>query len=287
MAANERRTAAVAAEFPAAGERPTPVCTRGDVIVMQDADGSPYTILNTPYNKLRHYDYAGRRIMYAFDEDNRIEETYTPGVFNCHSTGGRLVQISDTAAVTTAIVDGDRDGYVRLCTRWLSATIQRDYIATYVRGSSRLGYDAKEDAYLVDGGLFRIDKHGNAESAIHGADGRKVGHRSLCIVNTEARGEIEVVDPQLGRIRVAEVTQMIIAKLMFLLHPSHDAVFLEQLGPVVREHVDRLIAAGPPLSTYDAVPRYDDIRGGEAAYSQPPLPEPHGGPDRNGGGGRP
>ena len=247
---------------------------------MQDAEGYPYTITNTPYNRLRHFEYAGRRIMYAFDDENVVEETYTPGIFNCRSAGGRLVQVSDTAAVTTAIVEGDRDGYVSLCTKWLSATLQRDYIATYVRGSRRLDYDAKEDRYVVDGGMFRVDKNGNAEAAHHGPDGRIEGYSGLCIVNTEARDSIEVVDPQLGRLVVTEVTQMIIGKLMFLLHPSDDRVFLDQLDGIARAHAKMLIDAGPPLSTYDAVPRYDDMRGGEPVAQPAPAGAEKGGEGR-------
>ena len=260
--------AAAAAPAPRSAEPPTAICTRGDVIVMQDADGYPYTILNTPYNRLRHYEYAGRRIMYAFDGDNVVEETYTPGIFNCRTTGGRLVQISDTAAITTAIVENDRDRYASLCIKWLSATLQRDYIATYVRGSRRLEYDARLDRYVVDGGMFRVDKHGNAEAARHRPDGSIDGYHSLCIVNTEARSDMEVVDPQLGRLVVSEATQMIVGKLMFLLHPSDDKVFLDQLGGTALAHARRLIDAGPPSSTYDAVPRYDDMRGGDSVQQR-------------------
>ena len=260
MAADAPRPDAMATGFP------TVVCARGDVLVMQDARGYPYTIHNTPYNRLRYIDYAGRRIMYAFDDDNIVEETYTPGIFNCR-TRGRLIQISDTAAVTSAIVERDAEAYSALCMRWLDATIQQEYIETYVRGNRRLSYDAAAKKYLVDGGIFRVDHDGNAEMSQHSRDGRHTGWSFLCIVNTEPRKKMDVVDPQLGRISINEKTQMVIAKLMFLLHPSEDPVFIGQLGPIVKAHAMKLIRAGPPESTYDA-PRYDDVRGGAA-----PLPD--------------
>lgn len=264
---------------------------------MQDADDYPFTIENTPYNRLRYMDYAGRRIMYAFDDRNAAEETYTPGIFNCRFDGGRLIQVADTAAVTECIVSSDVERYVSMCLKWWSATVQKDYLDTYVRGSRRLSYNDKERAYEVDGGMFRVDDLGNAHSARFNSKGKR-SYRPLCIVNTQARSGIEVVDPQLGRIVVNEKTQMIVAKLMFLLHPaSDDTVFLGQLGKTVRQHVDRLIAAGPPASTYDAVRaaggtadadaddtdgdygrpamRYDDVRGVEAplAPADPPQPQ--------------
>lgn len=258
---------------------PTPICVRGEVIVMQDADDYPFTIENTPYNRLRYMDYAGRRIMYAFDGSNTVEETYTPGIFNCRFEGGRLIQVADTAAVTECIVSSDAKRYVSMCVKWWSATVQKDYLDTYVRGSRRLSYNAEEGAYEVDGGMFRVNDRGNAYSAQFSKNGKR-SYRPLCIVNTQARSGIEVVDPQLGRIVINEKTQMIVAKLMFLLHPAaDDDVFLGQLGKTVRQHVDRLIAAGPPASTYDATAaaRYDDVRGVEAplapAAQQPQQPQ--------------
>ena len=251
---------AAAASQDAASGCPSVVCTRGDVLVMQDANGYPYTIHNTPYNRLRYQDYAGRRIMYAFDDDNVIEETYTPGIFNCRSRG-RLVQISDTAAVASSIVRQDRDAYADLFARWFSATIQKEYIETYVKGSRRLSYDGAAKTYMVDDGIFKVDEDGNAYSANHDPSGKRIGWSPLCIVNTEARESMEVVDPQLGRISVSEKTQMVVGKLMFLLHPTDDCVFRHQLDDITNAHVARLIEAGPPDSTYD-MPRYDDIRGG-------------------------
>lgn len=267
MAADTPRPDAAATGFP------TVVCARGDVLVMQDARGFPYTIHNTPYNRLRYIDYAGRRIMYAFDEDNIVQETYTPGIFNCRMSG-RIVQISDTAAVTLAIVEQDVGAYVALCKRWLDATIQKEYIETYVRGSRRLAYDADAKKYLVDGGMFRVDENGNAETAVHDKDGSRAGWSFLCIVNTQARESMDVVDPQLGRITVSEKTQMIVGKLMFLLHPTDDRVFLNQLDKITGAHARKLIRAGQPDSTYDA-PRYDDMRGG-AAFPAHPDPSPGG-----------
>ena len=270
MAADTSRPAGGArAAPPPSGEAsglPAVVATRGDVLVMVDARGFPYTIHNTPYNRLRYMDYAGQRIMYAFDDDNVIEETYTPGIFNCRSLG-RLVQISDTAAVTTTIVEQDVGAYVALCKTWLDSTIQAEYIATYVKGSARLSYDDAAKRYVVDGGMFRVDKNGNAEAMVHDADGRAAGWNSLCIVNTQAREKLEVIDPQLGRITISEKTQMVVGKLMFLLHPSNDRVFLDQLDPTAKAHAKRLIYAGPPESTYD-MPRYDDIRGGGQVPSE-------------------
>lgn len=259
--------AATAAAQASADGLPTVVCERGDVLVMQDAKGYPYTIVNSPYNRLRYISYAGRRIMYSFDKDNVVEETYTPGVFNCRM-GGRLVQISDTAAVTTSILEMNRDAYVRLCKSWLDATIQKEYIDMFVNGNRRLSYDKNNNMYLVDGGMFKVDADGNALMAKHADDGARIGYGFLCIVNTEARHRMDVVDPQLGRISISEKTQMVVGKLMFLLHPTGDRVFLDQLDPFARAHAMRLIADGPPKSTYD-MPRYDDMRGGEAPYAEP------------------
>lgn len=267
---SSRAAGAAATAAPAASELPTVVCARGDVLVMQDARGFPYTVVNSPYNRLRYIDYAGNRIMYAFDDDNIVEETYTPGIFNCRM-GERLVQISDTAAVTSAIVARDVDAYAKLCRRWLDATIQREYIDTYVRGNRRLSYDADKDMYLVDGGMFMVDPAGNALMAVHDTDGARTGHSFLCIVNTESRSRMDVVDPQLGRISISEKTQMVVGKLMFLLHPSGDRVFLDQLDEFALAHAMKLIADGPPKSTFD-MPRYDDMQGGESAHARRDAP---------------
>ena len=268
MAAATTISAAAATPGRASGP-PTAICVRGETIVMQDSNGYPYTILASPYNRLRFMDYAGRRIMYAFDDDNVVEETYTPGIFNCRTGGGRLIQISDTAAVTSAIVNRDKAAYIDLCLRWLSATHQKEYIQTYIRGNRRLAFDERAGKYTVDDGMFRVDTNGNAESAQHSPCGELTNWRSLCIVNTEARERMEVVDPQLGRIIITEKTQMIVGKLLFLLHPSEDDVFLGQLDSVAHAHARRLIAAGPPTSTYDAM-RRDDIRGGAPAVGGAP-----------------
>ena len=245
-------------------EPPTAVCVRGDVIVMQDPDGYPFTVENSTYNHLRYVDYAGRRIMYKFQgsvagrgggsggseaAEDVVEETYTPGIFNCRS-GDKLVQISDTAAVMQAIIDDDRAGYRDLCGRWYNMSIQHEYIETYIRGSSRLSHDKAGKKFIVDGGMFAVSYKANAMFAEDGMGMRR--WVPLCIVNTESRREQTLYDPQMGRITITEMTQMIIGKLMFLLHPTRDEVFLEQLTGKARKHAEMLIGARRPDSTYDA-----------------------------------
>ena len=255
-------------------EPPTAVCVRGDVIVMQDPDGYPFTVENSTYNHLRYVDYAGRRITYKFQgsvgggsdgaseaAEDVVEETYTPGIFNCRS-GDKLVQISDTAAVMQAIIDDDRAGYRGLCSRWYSMSIQHEYIETYIRGSSRLSHDKAGKKFLVDGGIFAVSYKANAMFAQDEAGARR--WVPLCIVNTESRREQTLCDPQMGRITITEMTQMIIGKLMFLLHPARDQVFLEQLTGKALKHAEMLIDARRPDSTYDAGVGDADL---EAAHS--------------------
>lgn len=226
-----------------------------------------------PYHSLKYVEFDGNRIFHAFggDRRQRIEETYNDGIFNAYmaveGTDGRdieqVVQISDALGLAKAVGSDDGRAYRSIFAEWHGKKMQSEIVEYMIVASNadrvravQSGGEAggdPETSYVVDG-RFKVDRRGAAYYLAR--KGGKPGGDSadeweyLCLVADERRrssggggvGGDDIVDiPGKGPAEMTPVTRVVIAKIAFLLYPSHDTVFLNQLPSAMRRRVVRMI----------------------------------------------
>ena len=215
------------------------------------------------YHRLKYAHFDGNRIFHSFDgAGTRVEETYNDGIFNAYmGVGGGgggvdedeaelVVQISDTASLAESILANDKDKYRRIFYEWYSRFMQDEVVdymiasgspervqAVAEAGGDNVDGEPSGKSYIVDG-RFKVDGRGAAYV-------KKGGNwEYLCIVVTPA-GEDEcstIEIPGRGPITMTAVTRTVMAKIAFLLYPTRDRVFLDQLPRDMRASVLRMIS---------------------------------------------
>ena len=99
----------------------------------------------------------------------------------------------------------------------------------------RVKKNKEQDRYEVDD-MFGVNSHGIA--LYRTLDGQ---WHNLCLVVQQAVKPRELDLPGLGPTLLNEITQTILAKIMFLLFPNEERVFMDQLPDHARKHVRHLI----------------------------------------------
>ena len=190
----------------------------------------------------------------------------------------QVVQISDALGLAKAVLSDDARAYGAIFAEWYGkkmqseiveymivagnanrvAAVQLDDVGNEGRGG---GTSEAEKAYVVDG-RFLVDgrgaayylseragiKHGDVDDSESGGGPRFSTNRRdwdyLCLVaDDRKRGRADnIVDvPGKGAAAMTPVTRVVIAKIAFLLHPTDDRVFLNQLPSAMRKSVVRMI----------------------------------------------
>lgn len=202
----------------------------------------------TDYFKLKLIDFDDNRIFYIFKEKYngkhivKVEETYTDGIFNCY-VGTALQQISDAETIAKTILNEDLDEFIATFKLWQNSYIQKHIIRTMIQELSilsRIQIKDDGDIYIIDD-MFLVNKRGNAYSL------KNKEWSPLCIV---ANGQHTITDnnsttdiivsnsDKTSHEKMNRITQIILAKILFLLYPNpDDSVFMGQLSPSVKKHV--------------------------------------------------
>ena len=208
---------------------------RQDLFIVQTPGGIT-TLPKTDYFtlKLKHFD--GKRIFHDFGRNGAwLEETYDDGIFNCHH-GEHLVQVANAEVVAKAVLANNYDAYFKTFSKWHGIKQQADIISVLLRPySHRINTNKETGMYEIDD-VFAVDAHGVAR--FRTVDGRWLG---LCLVAKTVSNKKDVELPELGHVMLNEITQIILAKVLFLLFPKHDDVFLDQLPEHAKRHALHLI----------------------------------------------
>ncbi|MBI4258311.1 MAG: hypothetical protein HY619_05085 [Thaumarchaeota archaeon] len=209
---------------------------RKDLLVVI-RQGKVETLPKTPYTILKHLHFRGRRIIYTFNKEMKVVETYDDGIFNAHMKSGHL-QIRKRDRLAEAVIEhhekGETSNFQALFSEEYAEQNRLELIKHLV-GEYRGRVRFEENLTEVDG-LFAVDQHGNAyvkdDSALP-ADWRK-----LCLV---AQGQLtpRYVETPIGPVRLDERGLTILAKILFLLNPNmEDSVFASQLPDWVRRRIE-------------------------------------------------
>ena len=206
-----------------------------DLFIVQ-TDGHISTLPRNDYFILKLHHFDGNRIFYDFGKNGaRIEETYDDGIFNCYHDES-LVQIADGESIARAILDKNYDAFFSLFARWFGIKQQEKILCTIFRQyGQRVRQDKSSGMYIIDD-IFGVNEHGVGRYCTE--DGK---WKNMCIVVRQSVKPREINMPGIGPVLLNEITQTILAKVLFLLFPTRDIVFLNQLSPTAKAHAMHLI----------------------------------------------
>jgi len=204
------------------------------LIVMQN--GRVQTLPLSPYTVLKHKHFHGNRIIYKFNSDMEVTETYTDGIFNCRLRSEKL-QIRKRDDIAKAIMQHHQTNDCAYYEQIFASEYAKHYRTDLLMQLLEV-YDERVrvqgDTFVIDG-IFRVDQHGNA----YVKQANKYGWKNICIV-VQGKLKPHYIDTPIGSIQLDETALTIIAKITFLLFPNlEDTVFAQQLPDNVKRMLKR------------------------------------------------
>lgn len=203
--------------------------TAGTILI--EMDGRPELLPNNDYTQLRFMRFDGGRIHHDFGDGCIIQETYNRGIYNCECDG-ELIQIYDGGQVARAILDDDIEAYRTVFSEWYGERTEHEVVGAVIREfgdrvkRGKLGKGV--DGYIVDD-LWGVRTDGGA-MYYH----NNMWHH-ICLVASRTEDREIVLNGHTKPVKVSARTWVVMAKIMFLLHPRPERVFMGQLpGPLKR-----------------------------------------------------
>jgi len=213
---------------------PQIIAERDNTLILFDS-GKVITVPNTLYNQVKYRDFKGDRILYHFNDDMYIQETYDNGIFNAFINEETL-NIRDSVALCECIKEHKKSKssekyellFKKLYLRDNKDKIMKEMISVF---GERVEMITRDDVtrYIVDD-RFMVDSHGVSH---YKSD---VGHwKFLCTV---AQGNLSkmTINTKIGDIDLESTELTIMGKIGFLLAPDiTDNVFLHQLSDKMQD----------------------------------------------------
>lgn len=219
--------------------RYTLVEERDDEFIIQSNSGEMDLRAKTPYFILKLKHFNGNRIFHKFSDKIHVEETYSDGIFNCYDSNNKLVQIADKDAIAELIFNKDVKGYIKLVNKWADIKFQEDLIGLFFSEyQDRIWIQPMAKKIVIDS-VFSVSYDGNASYWQQGK-----GWKPLCIVpstKTHIEGDIGVTLPGGDYTIINKKTLIVFGKIMFLLFPKQDIIFLNQLPTEFKQAVEKRI----------------------------------------------
>lgn len=195
--------------------------------------GKIKSLPNNTYNKVKYRDFKGERIMYEFDDDCYVHETYDNGIFNAF-VKNETMQIRDSNTICESIIDHKNNGnsdkftelFKSLYFKQHKAELMQEMINVFGNRVVTKEVKTKDKGtdvnYIVDD-RFMVDGHGVSYYK------NNKGWKFLCTV---AQGHLSniTISTKIGTIELKSKELEIMGKIGFLLSPDiNDNVFLHQL----------------------------------------------------------
>lgn len=208
---------------------PQIIAERNNTLILFES-GKVKTVPNTLYNQVKYRDYKGERIVYHFDNETYVQETFDNGIFNAFMNE-ETIQIRDSVSVCESInhhKENNQDKTFVGLFKSLYLVEKRDEImAELIDVFGDRVKTIKRDSGTI---LFVVDER-------FMVDDKGVSHykddsgtwRFLCTV---AQGNLSkmTISTKIGDIELGSTELTIMGKIGFLLAPDiTDTVFFEQL----------------------------------------------------------
>ena len=189
---------------------------------------------NNAYTHLRFEKFNGGRIRHDFGDGCVVQETYNRGIYNCECDG-ELIQIYDGAHIAQCIIDDDRAAYRRAFTEWFSAKMESEVVNNAIAPFGER-VRAEKDKYVIDN-VWAVGHHGGAMQRASDGD-----WRNLCLVADPTNEQDIMLPGRSAPVRVNSRTWVVIGKILFLLFPRPERIFMGQLPKNLQDMVRRSYA---------------------------------------------
>ena len=189
------------------------------------------TVPNTIYNQLKYRDFKGERILYRFNEDMYVQETFDDGIFNAFIKE-ETIQMRDGVKLCIAIKDHKDTNNVEVFDTMFKQLyfaskrheIMQEMLSVFGERVQTKTTE-KETQYIIDD-RFMVNDNGIS----HYKDDNHNTWRFLCTVAQGNLGKMTITT-EIGDIELASTELTIMGKVGYLLAPNiQDTVFFEQLG---------------------------------------------------------
>lgn len=211
---------------------PQIIAERDSSIIIFES-GKVKSVPNNTYNQVKFRDYSGDRILYKFDDDTYVHETYDNGIFNAFAKD-ETMQIRDSETICQSIIDHKKTGNIdkfneifkKLYFQQHKAELMQEMISVFgdrVKTHTSTNKENTVMYYIIDD-RFMVDDKGVS----HYMDKNK-RWKFLCTV---AQGNLSkmTISTKIGIIELQSKELEIMGKIGFLLYPNiHDDVFFHQL----------------------------------------------------------
>lgn len=194
--------------------------------------GKVRSVPNNLYNQVKYRENKGERIMYAFNDDMYVHETYDNGIFNAFINDETL-QIRNSNRICESIIEHKKTGnsevfsnlFKELYFQSKKTELMKEMIEVFGdRVKTHTSGEENPNTYYVVDERFMVDDKGVS----HYMD-KKRNWKFLCTV---AKGHLSkmTISTKVGTIELQEKELEIMGKIGFLLSPDiSDTVFFHQL----------------------------------------------------------
>jgi hypothetical protein len=210
---------------------PKIIAERDNSLILFES-GKVKTVPNTLYNQVKYRDYKGDRIIYHFDNETYVQETFDDGIFNCFMSE-ETIQIRDSVGISEAINAHKKNNqdksfdklFKKLYFIEKKTELMAEMINVFGERVVTKTHKQKGSTYYIIDDRFMVDDVGVS----HFKNDRGVW-KFLCTV---AQGNLSkmTIQTKIGEIELGSTELTIMGKIGFLLSPDiTDGVFFEQLS---------------------------------------------------------
>lgn len=200
--------------------------------------GKVRSVPNNLYNQVKYRENKGERILYTFNDDMKVHETYDNGIFNAFIKDETL-QIRNSHVICESIIDhkktGDTEKFSKLFKKLYFQSKKTELMKEMIdvfgdRVKTHTSGKENPNTYYVVDERFMVDDKGVS----HYMD-KKRHWKFLCTV---AQGNLSkmTISTKIGTIELEAKELEIMGKIGFLLSPDiTDSVFFHQLPEDLRD----------------------------------------------------
>ena len=191
-----------------------------DHTILIELDEKLEILPNNDYTQLRMIRFNGGRIEHDFGEGCVVQETYNRGIYNCECDG-ELIQVYDGGQLAGAILNNDIEAYRNVFAEWYSEKLEAEVVDAVISPFKDRVRRAG-GKYVVDD-VWAVNTNGGAMCQRGGK------FQSLCLVADRTEDREIMLPGRHKAIKVNARTWVVVAKILFLLFPRPEPVFMHQL----------------------------------------------------------
>ena len=178
---------------------------------------------NDSYNRLKYGDYESERVIFRWNEESNVEETYDERIFNCYYKTERL-QLRKANDICKAILTKDVELYEEVFKSQYYTLHKAELLAGFIDDNYQLRdrvVRTKDDDFIVDD-VFKVDGHANTyvlETHRIKESKRERKWRNLCTVISVKNLPKTLHTKTIGDVKIDTKTLNCLTKIIGLVSP--------------------------------------------------------------------